>query len=397
MAANPKNPYDTFFWIDWENDENLKQCSDAAQGIWMRLLCIMARSPERGVLMLGKWPAGRREIVKPLAAYLGREEGYLEAIIDELVNSETASLDEQGRIINRRMVRKYAISQARSEAGKRGAETTNASRQKSGKGVGKRGGNDSGNHSGKDDGKPVGKTEWSESALSADNTMENPDNAAEQPRQNSGNHPGKEGGNDDGKTPAKGSPSSSFMLQASYESRNSLPVTTLVNGAGAPDEPELIPDDDLTPPLILDRSPEAAAVRLWNETADAVNAELGHAEWPRVQKLTPDRKRQVRKRLADGGGIEGFRIALGRARADPWARGETPRPPEHANWRFNFDHFVKEKTFTQIMEKPDDDPSRRKAPPRTDLERARAGIDQATAGGSVPDGGGTDAYLDRAD
>jgi len=85
MAANPKNPYDTFFWIDWENDENLKQCSDAAQGIWMRLLCIMARSPERGVLMLGKWPASRREIVKPLAAYLGREEGYLDAIIDELV------------------------------------------------------------------------------------------------------------------------------------------------------------------------------------------------------------------------------------------------------------------------------------------------------------------------
>ncbi len=397
MAANPKNPYDTFFWIDWENDENLKQCSDAAQGIWMRMLCIMARSPERGVLMLGRWPAGRHEIVKPLAAYLGREEGYLDAVIDELVNSETASLDDQDRIINRRMVRKYAISQARSEAGKRGAETTNASRQKSGKGVGKRGGNDDGNQSGKGDGKQVGKTEMPESGLSADAATENPADADEASRQNSGNDLGKEGGNDPVKPTAKGSPSSSFMLLASYESRNSLPVTTLVNGAGAPDEPELIPDDDLTPPLILDRSPEAAAVRLWNETADALNTELGHAEWPRVQKLTPDRKRQVRKRLADGGGIEGFRIALGRARSDPWARGETTRPAEHANWRFNFDHFVKEKTFTQIMEKPDDDPSRRKAPPRTDLERARAGIDQATAGGSVPDGGGADAYLDRAD
>lgn len=361
MAANPKNPYDTFFWIDWENDENLKQCSDAAQGIWMRLLCIMARSPERGVLMLGRWPAGRHEIVKPLAAYLGREEGYLDAVIDELVNSETASLDDRGRIINRRMVRKYAISQARSEAGKRGAETTNAGRQKSGKGVGKRGSNDGGNQSGNDDGKPVGKTEMPESGLSADAATENPADADEASRQNSGNDLGKEGGNDPVKPTAKGSPSSSFMLLASYESRNSLPVTTLVNGAGAPDEPELIPDDDLTPPLILDRSPEAAAVRLWNETADAVNAELGHAEWPRVQKLTPDRKRQVRKRLNDSGGIEGFRIALGKARADPWARGETARPAEHANWRFNFDHFVKEKTFTQIMEKPDDDPSRRKA------------------------------------
>jgi len=312
------------------------------------------------------------------------------------VKSETASLDDHGRIINRRMVRKYAISQARSEAGKRGAETTNASRQKSGKGVGKRGGKDGGNQSGNSDGKQVGKTAAPESDLSPSVTTENPDDAAEASRQNSGKDIGKADGKDDGKPPAKGSPSSSFMLQASYESRNSLVETTLVNGAGAPDEPELIPDDDLTPPLILDRSPEAAAVRLWNETADSLNSELGHTEWPRVQKLTPDRKRQVRKRLGESGGIEGFRIALGRARADPWARGETARPAEYANWRFNFDHFVKEKTFTQIMEKPDDDPSRRKAQPRTDLERARAGIDQATAAGSAPDGGLSDAYLDRS-
>jgi hypothetical protein len=121
-----------------------------------------------------------------------------------------------------------------------------------------------------------------------------------------------------------------------------------LDGAGAPSDQS----------SNLDGAPESEVVELWNETAETLNAELGRAEWPRVQKLTGPRRKQVKQRLRDAGGIEGIRTALARARADPWARGDTRRPAEHANWRFNFDYFIKEKTFTQIMERPDE-PARR--------------------------------------
>ena len=129
-------------------------------------------------------------------------------------------------------------------------------------------------------------------------------------------------------------------------------------------QPSLIPDDDLEMPLMLDRSSAAEAVKAWNLAAQELNAELGRTEWAEVQKLTKARRTLVMARLEDAGGIEGFKIAIAKAKADPWARGDTRRPVEHANWRFNFDYFVKEKSFTQIMEKPHDDgaPSRRQQP-----------------------------------
>lgn len=111
-------------------------------------------------------------------------------------------------------------------------------------------------------------------------------------------------------------------------------------------------DDDLAPPLDLDRSDEARPVVAWNAAADAVNAELGHTEWPRVLKLNPKRKATV-KRLLKTHTHADIECALRRAMADPWARGQTKRSAEHVDWHFNFDHFAKEQTVTRYLEKPD--------------------------------------------
>ncbi len=354
-----QNPSTLVFWNDLENDEQLRTCSLAAKGLWdHHMLPIAARSVEHGVVLIGDHPCKvAADLPKLLARVAGESPGVIAELLRELVDSGAASVDEHGRAYNRRMVREETIRKARSAAGKKGAEATNAAnldrRQKSGKHPGKGGGK----HSGKDIGKRSGKNDQAEQAVSVGITTENDDLSDNSERQTSSKDAGKINGDPSSKT----APSSLFMLQASSESNDGESCTdrSFVNGADAPTE----------------RSPNAdcmAVVELWNDAADALNAELGRTEWARVQKLTSPRRKQIRQRLRDAGDIHGIRTALARARADPWARGETKRPAEHADWRFNFDYFIKEKTFTQIMEKPDDTP--RRPAQQSDHERQRQAL-----------------------
>jgi len=107
--------------------------------------------------------------------------------------------------------------------------------------------------------------------------------------------------------------------------------------------------------------------------------------------LNTDRRSILAARLAECGGVDGWKLALENLRAAEFLRDEAdPSKPKH--W-VNLANLLKPENFTGLMEGRY---AKRHADSRsTDLERARAGIDQATAGGSVPDGGGTDAYLDR--
>lgn len=140
-------------------------------------------------------------------------------------------------------------------------------------------------------------------------------------------------------------------------------------------------DDGMEPPLGLDRSPEGHAVRLWNEMAECVNAELGRREWPTVQKLTTARRKALRARLKDCGGIEGWKTALAKASKSRWLRGETPRSRGHEDWRFNLDTLVREQFFTKLMEAPDDDDPSRRTNGRSGTDAELAGIIAAGTGG----------------
>ena len=113
-----KNPSTTFYFNDWENDEKLKLCSLAAQGLWMRLLCIAARSPEPGIVQTGTFDMSPPHGLTHIASAVGQPPDVINPLIDELLTSGTASRDRKGRIYCRRMVRAAKISLARSEAGK---------------------------------------------------------------------------------------------------------------------------------------------------------------------------------------------------------------------------------------------------------------------------------------
>lgn len=83
----------------------------------------------------------------------------------------------------------------------------------------------------------------------------------------------------------------------------------------------------------------AEAVSIYNETA-------ARAGWPQVQKMTPNRSKSLRARLAEVGGIDGWRHAMDRAAHSDFLCGRTPKP-----WTgCSFDWLIKAQSFTKLME-----------------------------------------------
>jgi len=97
-------------------------------------------------------------------------------------------------------------------------------------------------------------------------------------------------------------------------------------------------EDDFALPAIADRSSEGEAVRRWNAVAERCGL-------PQVQKLTDTRRRKLRKRLEDVGGLPGWDVALEKLEAARWMHGDNDR-----GWRAGFDFMLQESSLTKLME-----------------------------------------------
>ncbi len=89
------------------------------------------------------------------------------------------------------------------------------------------------------------------------------------------------------------------------------------------------------------------AVQLWNDLAERI----GH---PKVQVVSKARHRSLVKRLAECGGLDGWRVALAKVEASAFLRGANDR-----GWRADFDFMLQAKSFTRVMEGCYDDKGRR--------------------------------------
>lgn len=110
------NPWTRFFWNDWDNDPALRLCSLAAQGLWMRLLCICAKSDPVGYVTV----EGNALTHDDLSLLIGRPVSEIVPLLDELSTRGALSRDAKGRIYNRRMVRdmkQRAISEKNGKMG----------------------------------------------------------------------------------------------------------------------------------------------------------------------------------------------------------------------------------------------------------------------------------------
>lgn len=112
------------------------------------------------------------------------------------------------------------------------------------------------------------------------------------------------------------------------------------NVRGTPDEnvtrtviePPLEPSESSTTTLV------DAAFDDWNELA----TELGLAP---VQRLTSTRRSALADRLAECGGLDGWRAALDNIRASPFLRGEGD-----SGWRITFDWLLEQTNFARTLE-----------------------------------------------
>jgi hypothetical protein len=103
-----------FFWSDWESDEALKMCSPAAQALWMRMLCICAKTD--GYLMI----RGNVLTASDMATHTGWPLDQVMAWWAELSKWEVFSVDGRGRTYCRRMVKAAKKAQTARENGKNG-------------------------------------------------------------------------------------------------------------------------------------------------------------------------------------------------------------------------------------------------------------------------------------
>ena len=80
------------------------------------------------------------------------------------------------------------------------------------------------------------------------------------------------------------------------------------------------------------------AVAVYNSAAKEVG-------WPECQRLTEPRKASLKARLEEVGSLEGWSLAIERARSSPFLVGENEK-----GWKADFDFLLKAAKFTKLME-----------------------------------------------
>lgn len=109
-----------FYWSDWESDPALRLCSLAAQGLWMRMLCIASAHDPIGYVAV----AGRGLDETALARMTGCSGSEAADLLGELDRNGVFSRDRTGRIFSRRMVNDAKRAAIARKNGKKGGNPT---------------------------------------------------------------------------------------------------------------------------------------------------------------------------------------------------------------------------------------------------------------------------------
>lgn len=105
-----------FWWKDWQNDLALKSCSYAARGLWMEMLAIMHAAERIGFFEI----SGKKVGIKQLAGLTNGSDREVKKLLSELEENGVFSVDDEGFIFSRRMVRDKENSDISAEYGRSG-------------------------------------------------------------------------------------------------------------------------------------------------------------------------------------------------------------------------------------------------------------------------------------
>jgi len=103
------------WWADWANDNALSLCSLAAQGLWMRLLCLAAQNEPYGSILIGGRQPSEAELAKLIKPPLDLRR--FQRLLAELERRNVIKQDADGTLFSSRMRADYAQSARQSTRG----------------------------------------------------------------------------------------------------------------------------------------------------------------------------------------------------------------------------------------------------------------------------------------
>jgi len=113
-----------------------------------------------------------------------------------------------------------------------------------------------------------------------------------------------------------------------------------------PNLTELEPNQSKSPA----ETPLASAPREEDQALEAYNVTAKRYGWPEARKLNETRRRSLKARLADSGGIGPWREAMARAARSDFLTGRAKRSGAHESWAPNLDFFLQSSSFTKLIE-----------------------------------------------
>jgi len=111
-----KRPAFQFYPADWRKDTALQSCSLAARGLWHEMICLMHECEPYGYMSVNGKPMKAAQI----ARLVGVTDREYTKLLNELEDAGVYSIDDDGCIYSRRMVKDERLRNIRAEAGKKG-------------------------------------------------------------------------------------------------------------------------------------------------------------------------------------------------------------------------------------------------------------------------------------
>ena len=128
MSRSEKLPAIQFYVGDWRKDVGVQSLDFRDRGIWFEVICLMHESEDRGRLVLNGEPMPDPAV----ARLLGLQVDEWREVRGRLLDYGVASEDDDGALVNRRMVKDEEIRRKRAEAGAKGGRRSRASREAKG-------------------------------------------------------------------------------------------------------------------------------------------------------------------------------------------------------------------------------------------------------------------------
>jgi hypothetical protein len=106
-----------FFPDNWLSDERLNLCSLGAQGLWIKLLCLMHKNVRRGCLEQAN---GNPLSNEQIARFAGCSTEEAAQLLQQLQTAGVYSVFDNGVIYSRRMVKDEKLRTVRAKSGRKG-------------------------------------------------------------------------------------------------------------------------------------------------------------------------------------------------------------------------------------------------------------------------------------